>query len=259
MAQLSGAEIDIRNVTLEFAGIRALDDVSFDATAGSLVGVIGPNGAGKTSLFNCISGVYLPTKGDILLDGRSTIGVAPHHIARRGVARMFQNLAVFDSMTTLENLLLGRHTLQEARWFQNLFFTKAVQRESVEHRREVEEIIEFLELEPYRNLPAGMLPYGVLKRIELGRALASQPKVLLLDEPAAGLNHEETEDMARFILDTKRDLGVTQILIEHELAMVLDLVDDIVVLDFGKMIARGTPDEIRKNPEVLAAYAGGVV
>lgn len=250
------AILSIDEITLSFAGLKALDAVSLDVERGSITAVIGPNGAGKTSLFNCICGVYQPDSGSIVFDGESTVGASPHNVAGRGVARMFQNLALFDQLTVLENLMLGRHHLWNTGWLQNMLWTRSARDEEVEHRERVEEIIDFLHLEHYRKRPVGILPYGILKRVELGRALAMEPKLLLLDEPAAGLNQEETEDMARFILDISEELGVTQVLIEHELHMVLDLADRVAVLDFGSKIAEGTPDEVRTHEAVLDAYVG---
>jgi branched-chain amino acid transport system ATP-binding protein len=247
----------IDNVTLEFAGVRALDGVSLEVPEGALHAVIGPNGAGKTSLFNCISGVYRPTRGAVRLGGRDLTGVPPHRIAGLGVARMFQNLALFENMTVLDNLLIGGHHRYRRSWLSNLMWMPASRREEVAHRRRAEEVIDFLHLERYRWFPVQILPYGVRKRVELGRALCMEPRLLLLDEPTAGLNQEETEDMARYILDIKDELGVTQVLIEHELRFVLDLAERVTVLDFGKKIAEGEPHEIRTDPAVIEAYIGG--
>ena len=251
----------IDNVELAFEGVKALDGVSLEVPSGSLTAVIGPNGAGKTSLFNCISGVYEPTAGQVRLKGEVIAGqasqkAAAHQIASRGVARMFQNLALFDQMTVLENMLLGRHHRYETSWWQDIFFFGKSARQEVVHRQKVEEVIDFLHLERFRKTPVGILPYGILKRVELGRALCMEPELLLLDEPAAGLNQEETEDMARYMLDIKEELGITQILIEHELHFVLDLADNIAVLDFGSKIAEGPPEVIRKEPAVIEAYVG---
>jgi len=250
------AELQVQNVSLSFAGVRALEDVSIEVPQGGLLAVIGPNGAGKTSLFNCISGVYRPQRGQLGLRGQSLLGLPPHRIAAAGVARMFQNLALFEHLTVLENLQLGRHVHYQSRWWHDALWTRRARDEEVQHRQVVERIIDFLDLERYRKRPVGILPYGVLKRVELGRALCSEPRVLLLDEPAAGLNHEETEDMARYILDIKAELGVTQVLIEHELRFVLDLADRITVLDFGKQLVTGPPDEVRSHPAVIEAYVG---
>lgn len=250
------AALRIQDLTLSFAGVRALDGVSLEIEPGSITAVIGPNGAGKTSVFNCICGVYSPDSGSIRFGSEELVGQAPHAIAHLGVARMFQNLAVFEQLTVLDNLMLGRHHLYETSWLSQMLWTPSARREEVVHRRRVEEVIDFLHLEKYRKMPCGILPYGILKRVELGRALCMEPKLLLLDEPAAGLNQEETEDMARFILDIAEELDVTQILIEHELHMVLDLADQVAVLDFGQKIADGPPSEIRGHKAVLSAYVG---
>ena len=249
--------LEVQDVTLSFGAVRALDGVSLAIPEGSLFAVIGPNGAGKTSLFNCISGLYRPNPGQIRLSGRKITGKPPHRIAGLGVARTFQNLAVFPQLTALENILLGRHHLHRAWWCHDLFGSPRSRREEVRHRTRVEEIMDFLHLERHRDTPAGILPYGILKRIEVGRALAMEPKLLLLDEPAAGLNQEETEDLARFLLDIKEELGITQILIEHELRFVMDLADHIAVLDFGRKIAEGEPEEVAKTDAVIEAYLGG--
>ncbi|MEM9488342.1 MAG: ABC transporter ATP-binding protein, partial [Myxococcota bacterium] len=211
------ALLDIAEISLSFAGVKALDRVSLSVDPGQLVAVIGPNGAGKTSLFNCISGVYRPDTGSVHVAGQKVTGMAPHRVAGLGVARMFQNLALFENLTALDNLLIGRHHLHRGDLARGLLWLPGARRVEIAHRRRVEDIIDFLHLERYREMPVQILPYGVRKRIELGRALAMEPKLLLLDEPTAGLNQEETEDMARYILDISAELGVTQILIEHEL------------------------------------------
>jgi len=249
--------VEYRNVTLSFSGVRALDDVSLAIEAGTVVGVIGPNGAGKTSMFNCLSGVYRPQKGSVLLDGEDVRRLPPQQIARRGVARTFQNLGLFEQMTVLDNLLVGRHHLFRTPWWSDVLWTRRTRREEIAHREKAEEVIDFLELEAWRRSLVGSLPYGVRKRVELGRALCMDPRVLLLDEPAAGLNQQERQDLARYLLDIKQELGLTQILIEHELRFVLDLTDTIAVLDFGRKIAEGTPAAIVDDPRVAAAYTGG--
>lgn len=246
----------VENLGLSFAGIHALRDISLHIPSGALFAIIGPNGAGKTSLFNCISGFYKPQQGQIRWQGQEIVGQSPHHIAQLGITRMFQNLALFEHLTVLENLLIGRHRHFQTAWWQDLFWLPSSQRAEVQHRAPVEDIIEFLDLERFRHTPIGILPYGLRKRVELGRALATEPKLLLLDEPAAGLNQEETEDLARYLLDIKEELHITQILIEHELGFVLDLAEQIIVLDFGQKIAEGSAQDIRNNPLVKQAYTG---
>lgn len=253
--------VELEGVSLSFAGVRALEDVSLSVPEGSLTAVIGPNGAGKTSLFNCISGVYRPQAGAVRVAGQDLRALPPHRIAGLGVARMFQNLALFENLTVLENLLVGRHHLGAAtrgrwHWLADVVWAPSTRRAEVAHRRRAEEILDFLHLEKYRQTPVLILPYGVRKRVELGRALCMEPRLLLLDEPAAGLNLEETEDMARHVLDIQEELKITQILIEHELRFVLDLADRVAVLEFGRKIAEGTPDEVRRNPRVIEAYIG---
>ncbi|MEQ1564723.1 MAG: ABC transporter ATP-binding protein [Myxococcota bacterium] len=249
--------LEIRDLTLRFAGVTALDGVSLSVGEGSLAAVIGPNGAGKSSLFNCVSGLYRPASGSIVYRGTELITEPVHRRASLGIARMFQNLALVDGLTVVENLLVGRHHLYRTRWWDDLLGTPSARAAELEHRERVEQIVEFLDLERYRHRPVGVLPYGVRKRVELGRALAMEPRLLLLDEPAAGLNQEETEDLARYLLDIREELHVTQVLIEHDLHLVLDLADQVTVLDFGRVIASGPPAVVRDDPAVIDAYVGG--
>lgn len=244
-------------LTLRFGGNVALEDVSFDVLPGELFAIIGPNGAGKTSTFNCISGVYRPQEGDLTFRGESLLGRRPDKIAALGIARTFQNIELFDNLSVLENLLLGRHHLMRSPWWQAMAWLPGTRREEREARLEIEYLIEFLDLTAVRRHPVGILPYGIKKRIELGRALAMQPELLLLDEPVAGMNAEETEDMARFILDIRTELGLAMIMVEHDMRLVMDLADRVMVIDFGRRIALGTPQEVQRDPAVIAAYLGG--
>ncbi len=246
----------VEGVTLTFAGLIALDDVTLEIPEGSLFAIIGPNGAGKSSLFNCISGIYRPSRGDIRLRGRSLLGIKPHRVAGLGVARTFQNLALFDELTVLSNLMLGRHHLFRSSWLTDTLWLPSTRRQEVEHRARAEEVIDFLRLEKYRMRAVGGLPYGVKKLVELGRALCMDPEILLLDEPAAGLNQEETEALAHYLLEVKEVFGITQILIEHQLGLVLDLADRVAVLDFGRKVAEDEPHRIAEHEEVVEAYIG---
>ncbi|TMB60829.1 MAG: ABC transporter ATP-binding protein [Chloroflexi bacterium] len=248
--------LEVRELTLAFSGLVALDGVSFDANDGELLAIIGPNGAGKTSIFNCLNGVYRPRTGTMRFQGRDLRGLRPHEIARLGIARVFQNVELFPHMTVADNLMLGRHVLMRTGLITGALWLGPARREEVRHRRRVEEVIDFLEMQAIRGSPVGALPYGLQKRVQLGRALAMEPKLLLLDEPVAGMNLEETEDVARFVLDVKEELGVTQILVDHDMGVVLDIADRVVVLDFGRKIAEGAPDAIRRNPDVERAYLG---
>lgn len=248
--------LQVNDLSLSFAGLKALDQISLCVEEGSFSAVIGPNGAGKTSLFNCISGVYRAQSGQVRFGGEEISGLSPWHIAGLGIARMFQNLALFEHMSVLDNLLLGRHNHYSKGWLDDCLWTRRTRREEVANRARVEQVIDFLDLARYRIYPVGILPYGVLKRVELGRALCSDARLLLLDEPAAGLNQEETEDMARYLLDVKEELGLTLVLIEHDLRFVMDLADQVTVLDFGRKITEGSPDAVRAHPEVMAAYLG---
>jgi branched-chain amino acid transport system ATP-binding protein len=246
----------LEDVHLSFAGVKAVNGVSFEVRPGELFAIIGPNGAGKTSLFNVLSGVYRPQQGSVEFLGENILGSRPYRIAGMGLARTFQNIALFEHLTVLDNLMLGRH--QHIRYgFASAFLWRGRARnQELVHRRFVEEIVDFLELEQWRTLPVGLLPYGVQKRVELGRALAMEPKLLLLDEPVAGMNLEETEDTARFILDIRDELNVPIIMVEHDMGLVMDLADRVMVVDFGTPITTGTPDEVQRHPDVVRAYLG---
>jgi branched-chain amino acid transport system ATP-binding protein len=250
------AQLEIRDVSKSFGGVQAVTTVSLDVQQGELLSVIGPNGAGKTSLLNMISGFYHPDSGRIVLEGADVTDFAPSRIAERGVARTFQNIALFRGMTVLDNLMLGRHVHMRAGVLASVLYWGFAQKEEVAHRRAVEEIIDFLKIQDLRRRPTGSLAYGLQKRVELGRALALQPKVLLLDEPMGGMNQEEKEDMARFILDVNEEWGTTVILIEHDMGVVMDISDRVAVLDMGQKIADGTPEEVRANARVIKAYLG---
>ena len=251
-----GALLEINDVHLSFAGVKAIDGVSLTVRRGEVFAVIGPNGAGKTSIFNCISGVYHPQQGSIRFEGRDLLGLKPNKIADLGVARTFQNIELFPQLTVLDNLMLGRHQhLHYGTPAAMLRFGKAA-REEARSREVVEGIIEFLDIQQHRKSYVAMLPYGIQKRVEMGRALAMAPKLLLLDEPAAGMNLEETEDMARFITDIRKELGIGILLVDHDMHMVMDLADTVLAIDFGRPIASGKPREIQSNQDVIRAYLG---
>jgi branched-chain amino acid transport system ATP-binding protein len=248
--------LEARDVSLRFGGVSALSGVSFEVYPRELFAVIGPNGAGKTSIFNCLNGVYRPQSGSIRLRGTELVGTGSRRIAELGVARTFQNLGLFTNLDVIDNLMLGRHHLMRTGfWAGGLWWGRA-RREEIQNRYAVEEIIELLELQPYRYRAVGALPYGIQKRIELGRALAMEPALLLLDEPVAGMNLEETEDMARYILEIREALDLSMILVEHDMHMVMDLADRVMALDFGVAIATGTPSEIQADQRVIDAYLG---
>jgi len=250
------ALLEVKAITLTFRGLAALMNVGFVVEEGEVVSLIGPNGAGKTSMLNCISGRYHPDSGDILLAGRSLLALKAHRRTELGLSRTFQNIALFKGLSVLDNLMVGRHSRMDYGLLAALCYWGKARRVEDAHRRRVEDIIDFLGLSPYRHHVAGRLPYGVQKRVELGRALAAESKLILLDEPMAGMNLEETEDMARYILDINEEWGLTVLLVEHDMGVVMDISDKVVVLDFGSVLATGTPEEVQNNTEVVAAYLG---
>jgi branched-chain amino acid transport system ATP-binding protein len=250
------ALLTVDDVVLRFGGITALNRVGFDVRPGEIFAVIGPNGAGKTSIFNCLNAVYRPQEGTIVFDGKNVVGSSPTQTAEWGIARTFQNLGLFTNLTLVDNLMLGRHHLMHTGFLAGMLWFGKARREEIKNRRRVEEIVDLLELGPYRRLPAGMLPYGIQKRIELGRALAMDPTLLLLDEPVAGMNLEETEDMARYILEINQELDLSVILVEHDMHMVMDIADRVLALNFGQPLAVGTPEEVQANDDVIEAYLG---
>lgn len=246
----------VENVSLRFGGVKAITDVSFDIRKGEIRAIIGPNGAGKTSMLNVINGFYHPQDGRITFKGRTRSKMRPYVAASQGIARTFQNVALFKGMTTLDNIMAGRTLKMKRGFFWQLLRHGPAVAEEIEHRKVVEEIIDFLEIEAIRKVPVGRLPYGLQKRVELGRALAMEPELLLLDEPMAGMNLEEKEDMCRFILDVNSQFGTTIALIEHDMGVVMDLSDRVVVLEYGRKIADGVPDEVKRNQAVIDAYLG---
>ena len=248
--------ISFKDVSLNFGGVQALDDISFDIEEGSLFAIIGPNGAGKTSAFNCINGIYRPTAGSVNIFDKDISDMKPDQIADLGISRTFQNIELFENMTALDNILIGAHRHIDYGSVAGLLFTKKAREEEDRAREIAEDIIDFLEIEEYRFSFILSLPYGIQKRIELARALAMKPKVLLLDEPAAGMNNEETEDIARFILDIHEELGVTVVLVDHDMNMVMDIATDLIAMDFGKKLFDGKPEDAAKDKAVIEAYLG---
>jgi branched-chain amino acid transport system ATP-binding protein len=248
--------LKVDNVSLSFGGVKAITDISFDIQKGEIRAIIGPNGAGKTSMLNVINGFYHPQEGTITWQGKVRRKMKPYEAASQGIARTFQNVALFKGMTTLDNIMSGRSLKMHRNFFWQLMWRGPAEREEIEHRRKVEDIIDFLEIQAIRKTPVGRLPYGLQKRVELGRALAMEPELLLLDEPMAGMNLEEKEDMSRFIIDVNQEFGTTIALIEHDMGVVMDLSDRVVVLDYGKKIADGPPEEVQASQAVIDAYLG---
>jgi branched-chain amino acid transport system ATP-binding protein len=248
--------LDLRNISLAFGGVKALTDISFDVREHEIRAIIGPNGAGKSSMLNVINGVYRPQQGEIIYRGEQQRGMNTFAAAASGIARTFQNIALFKGMTVLDNIMTGRNLKMRSNFLLQALYVGPARREEIVHRKKVEEVIDFLEIQHIRKTPVGRLPYGLQKRVELGRALAAEPQILLLDEPMAGMNVEEKQDMCRFILDVNEQFGTTIVLIEHDMGVVMDISDRVVVLDYGKKIGDGTPDEVRNNQGVINAYLG---
>jgi branched-chain amino acid transport system ATP-binding protein len=248
---------EAHDISISFGGIRAVDGVTFDVKEGEIFAIVGPNGAGKSTIFNLISRIYQPTGGRLLFQGEDITNVAAHTIARRGIARTFQNIELFEHATVLDNLLIGRHCRAKPNIFAEMLFSGGVRRRELEHREAVEEVIDFLDLANYRDQRISGLPYGVRKVVELARALCAKPKLLLLDEPASGLNTEETEEVAFWIDDIKNDLGITVIMIEHDMSLVSAVSDRVLALNNGRMLALGTPGQVQSDPAVIEAYLGG--
>jgi branched-chain amino acid transport system ATP-binding protein len=248
--------LQVEHVNLSFGGVQAISNLSFTCEPGEILAIIGPNGAGKTSLLNCICGLYRPQRGRILYGQRDLVKISPHELPRLGIARTFQNIELFGHMTVLDNLMLGRHVHMRKNILSAMVYWGSAQQEEIRHRQFVEYVIDLLEIQSIRKSIVGTLAYGLQKRVELGRALAMNPGLILLDEPMAGMNVEEKEDMARFVLDINEEWGITTILIEHDMGVVMDISDRVVVLDFGRLIGMGTPDEVRSNPDVIRAYLG---
>ncbi len=249
--------LKVEQVSLAFGGVKALTDVSFDVKKGSVFSIIGPNGAGKTSMLNCISGRYQPNEGNVIFQGNNVTNLDPNDRADLGMGRTFQNLALFGHLSVLDNIMVGRHHLLKNNWLTGpLYWASGAQKEELEHRRIVEEVIDFLEISHIRKAVAGTLSYGLRKRVELARAMALNPKLILLDEPMAGMNLEEKEDMARYILDLNEEFDITVMMIEHDMGVVMDISHEVMVLDFGKKLISGLPDEVMADPHVKRAYLG---
>ena len=248
--------LDIQNISLRFGGVKALTDISFNVREHEIRSIIGPNGAGKSSMLNCINGVYTPSEGKITFRGQTFSNMNSRQVAEMGIARTFQNLALFKGMSVIDNIMSGRNLKIKSNLLMQALRIGPALKEEIAHREFVEHIIDFLEIQAYRKTPVGQLPYGLQKRVDLGRALAMEPKVLLLDEPMAGMNVEEKQDMCRFILDVNDEFGTTIVLIEHDMGVVMDISDRVVVLDYGKKIGDGAPDEVRNNEDVIRAYLG---
>jgi branched-chain amino acid transport system ATP-binding protein len=255
-SKIGGVILNLEGISLSFGGVKALQNISFDVREHEVRAIIGPNGAGKSSMLNVINGVYHPQEGVITFHGEKRHNMDTHAAAAQGIGRTFQNIALFKGMSVLDNLMTGRNLKMKCNFLQQALYWGPAQREELKHRKKIEEVIDFLEIEHIRKTPVGRLPYGLQKRVELGRALAAEPSMLLLDEPMAGMNVEEKQDMCRFILDVNDEFGTTIVLIEHDMGVVMDISDRVVVLDYGKKIGDGTPEEVRNNEEVISAYLG---
>ena len=254
--QIGGVVMEMKNITLRFGGVTAIEDITFDIREGEIRAIIGPNGAGKSSMLNVVSGFYVPQEGEVFFRGEKRPPLKPFQVARQGIARTFQNIALFEGMSVLDNVMTGRLTQMNSGFISQALWRGHAEREEIENREICEKVIDFLEIQSIRKTPVSRLPYGLKKRVELARALASEPELLLLDEPMAGMNVEEKEDMSRFILDVNDEFGTTIALIEHDMGVVMDLSDRVVVMDYGKKIGDGTPNEVRNNQAVIDAYLG---